>query len=242
MSADEDFLARWSRRKREAADEKVTAAPQEPVADTTDQSRSEEARKDNSKDNSAPEAFDPASLPPIESISALSDIRDFLRAGVPAELTRAALRRVWTLDPGIRDFVGLAENAWDFTDPNAMPGFGPLDAGFDARAAVARILDAGLSDTAQSASETEVMRRDFARNEKAQVTQAADKNTIHAHVKVDAVAVRSDNPSDNPGEQNVAVGGSPSHESDAATQKATNRSETQSQKIVRRSHGSALPH
>ena len=22
---------------------------------------------------------------------------------------------------------GLAENAWDFNDPNAMPGFGPLD-------------------------------------------------------------------------------------------------------------------
>ena len=75
-----------------------------------------------------PEAqFDPASLPPIESINALSDITAFLREGVPAELTRAALRRVWTADPAIRDFVGLAENAWDFTDPNAMPGFGPLE-------------------------------------------------------------------------------------------------------------------
>ena len=52
-------------------------------------------------------------------------------AGVPADLTRAALRRVWTVDPAIRDFVGLAENAWDFTDPNAMPGFGPLEASDD---------------------------------------------------------------------------------------------------------------
>ena len=75
-----------------------------------------------------PEAeFDPATLPPIESITALSDATAFLRAGVPADLTRAALRRVWTVDPAIRDFVGLAENAWDFTDPNAMPGFGPLE-------------------------------------------------------------------------------------------------------------------
>src|SRR6185295_7442261 len=67
--------------------------------------------------------FDLASLPPIDSINALTDVTAFLRAGVPAELTRAALRRVWTADPTIREFVGLAENAWDFTDPHAMPGF-----------------------------------------------------------------------------------------------------------------------
>ena len=29
-----------------------------------------------------------------------------------------------TRHPG---FVGFAENAWDFNDPHAMPGFGPLD-------------------------------------------------------------------------------------------------------------------
>jgi hypothetical protein len=71
--------------------------------------------------------FDPATLPPIDGITAASDVSAFLREGVPAELTRAALRRAWTADPAIRDFVGLAENAWDFTDPNAMPGFGPLE-------------------------------------------------------------------------------------------------------------------
>ena len=66
--------------------------------------------------------FDIASLPPIESINALTDVTAFLRQGVPAELTRAALRRVWTADPAIRDFVGLAENAWDFTDPDGDAG------------------------------------------------------------------------------------------------------------------------
>ena len=29
-------------------------------------------------------------------------------------------------DPAIRDFVGLAENEWDFNDPNADAGFGPI--------------------------------------------------------------------------------------------------------------------
>jgi uncharacterized protein DUF3306 len=74
----------------------------------------------------ADEPFDRSSLPPIEAIGADTDVRGFLQCGVPAELTRAALRRAWTCDPAIRDFVGIAENQWDFNDPYAMPGFGPL--------------------------------------------------------------------------------------------------------------------
>jgi hypothetical protein len=42
-------------------------------------------------------------------------------------LTRAALRRAWTSDPAIREFIGIAENQWDFNDPNGIPGFGQLD-------------------------------------------------------------------------------------------------------------------
>ena len=72
--------------------------------------------------------FDPASLPPIESIGAESDIRAFLQAGVPPDLSRAALRRAWSADPAIRDFIGLVENGWDFNDPNGIPGFGPISA------------------------------------------------------------------------------------------------------------------
>jgi Protein of unknown function (DUF3306) len=125
MSGSEPFLARWSRLKRETASERDEAdsssVPAQPAAsDTGNASELREA-------GSEPPPFDPASLPPIESITADSDIRAFLQAGVPAELTRAALRRVWTSDPAIRDFIGLAENQWDFTDPAAIPGFGPLE-------------------------------------------------------------------------------------------------------------------
>jgi hypothetical protein len=66
-------------------------------------------------------------LPTIGSIDAGTDIKAFLHKGIPQELCRAALRRAWSSDPAIRDFVGLAENAWDFNDPSAMAGFGPLD-------------------------------------------------------------------------------------------------------------------
>jgi hypothetical protein len=75
----------------------------------------------------ADEMFDPGSLPPIESITAETDISGFLRSRVPAELTRAALRRTWASDPAIRDFIGIAENQWDFNDPNSIPGFGVLN-------------------------------------------------------------------------------------------------------------------
>jgi hypothetical protein len=73
-----------------------------------------------------PESVDPENLPPIGSIGVGSDIRAFLAAGVPADVTRAALRRAWSADPAIRDFIGLSENAWDFNAPGGVPGFGAL--------------------------------------------------------------------------------------------------------------------
>ena len=78
-------------------------------------------------DGKADRPFDLASLPSIESITAHTDIAAFLNTRVPVELTRAALRRAWATDPTIRDFIGIAENQWDFNDPNAIPGFGPLN-------------------------------------------------------------------------------------------------------------------
>ncbi len=126
MSEPEKFLDRWSRRKREAADEPAPAEARD-VAET----RAESLPPDQTKAAEVP--FDPAGLPPIESITAESDIRAFLQAGVPPDLSRAALRRVWAADPAIRDFIGLVENGWDFNDPNGMPGFGPINAGEVAR-------------------------------------------------------------------------------------------------------------
>ncbi len=124
--SEKEFLSRWSRRKREAGRElgtaKEIATPVEPS-----ETRQTEPPQASSPRPGEPE-FDLSSLPPIDSITAATDLTAFLRQGVPQELRRAALRRAWTSDPAIRDFVGLAENAWDFNDPNAMPGFGPLDA------------------------------------------------------------------------------------------------------------------
>ena len=104
MSDSETFLSRWLRLKRESEAAPLPA------------------------DAPSPPAFDPASLPPIESIVADSNIQQFLHEAVPAELTRAALRSAWTADPAIRDFVGIAENQWNFNDHAGIPGFGPIEA------------------------------------------------------------------------------------------------------------------
>src|SRR6476620_5270773 len=119
--SDEEFLARWSRRKREASAGNPASEPAEPM-----EARDPTPSSGSAEDPPTPDV-DLSSLPPIESIDGATDITAFLRRGIPQELSRAALRRAWTSDPAIRDFVGLAENAWDFNDPNAMPGFGPLD-------------------------------------------------------------------------------------------------------------------
>ncbi|WJR75671.1 DUF3306 domain-containing protein [Bradyrhizobium sp. NP1] len=123
MSNDADFLARWSRRKHDAATDKIKQAKQ---IETSNSTASETGLAPlEPSGNVLP--FDPASLPAIESVGAESNIRAFLETGVPVDLARAALRRAWSLDPVIRDFVGLSENSWDFNAPGAMAGFGPID-------------------------------------------------------------------------------------------------------------------
>src|SRR5262245_55936494 len=126
MSDPENFLRRWARRKREAAEGANEVAPAAPVAESPDAAAvdAEPKARPAKLSITAESGFDPASLPSLESICAETDIRAFLAAGVPPELTRAALQRAWTADPKIRDFVGLAENAWDFNAPGSMPGFG----------------------------------------------------------------------------------------------------------------------
>jgi len=105
-------MARWLRLKKKVEKAEMPAAPAAP--------------------------FDPANLPPIESLTSESDMSVFLQSGVPTDLVRAALHSAWRVDPAIRDFVGIAESQWDFNDPAAMPGFGPLDPIDEAQSLVSR--------------------------------------------------------------------------------------------------------
>jgi hypothetical protein len=120
MSDDEPFLSRWSRRKLTPSE----AIPDAPAAGAS----AEGAQAEPSAASMSPEdqSVDLSKLTPIESIDALTDITQFLARGVPTVLQQAALRRAWTADPAIRDFIEVAENQWDFAN-GAIPGFGPLE-------------------------------------------------------------------------------------------------------------------
>jgi hypothetical protein len=121
MTEQENFLQRWSNRKLGKLDpEPPEQEPERPGAGE------EQPAKAEAPASADAQSFDVASLPSIESIGADTDVRGFLQPGVPPDLTRAALRRAWSADPGIRDFVELLENGWDFNDPDAMGGFGPI--------------------------------------------------------------------------------------------------------------------
>lgn len=131
MTESDDFLSRWSRRKQDAAKQATLPAQEKPSTEEESEQSHASPRKElpgrRVPDTTKSEpAFDLSKLPSLDSIGAQTDIRMFMQPGVPAALSRAALRRVWSADPAIRDFIGLSENSWDFTAPDAIPGFGPL--------------------------------------------------------------------------------------------------------------------
>jgi Protein of unknown function (DUF3306) len=132
----ENFLKRWSSRKlanrtqpaRQDAHAGHEACDENGAIENgaiEDGAVASERKDSDAKDNPP---FDVAQLPPLDSIGADTDIAAFLRRDVPPDLTRAALRRAWTSDPAIKNFVGLVENGWDFNDPSAMSGFGSISA------------------------------------------------------------------------------------------------------------------
>ena len=123
MSDPENLLARWSRRK---SDSRTDGRD---VDATVQDSAAAAPNFDLASPGETPPPVDLASLPTLDSIGAETDLRAFLGRGVPAELTRAALRRGWSADPAIRDFIGLSENSWDFNAPGGIPGFGSLEPG-----------------------------------------------------------------------------------------------------------------
>ncbi|MBR0956489.1 DUF3306 domain-containing protein [Bradyrhizobium japonicum] len=209
--SEEEFLARWSRRKRESQAESAKPVAAQP----TPPSEAKDGAKDEAKDDEG--AFDLSSLPSVDEINAATDITAFLSKGIPRELSRAALRRAWATDPAIRDFVGLAENAWDFNDPTAMPGFGPLDCSSEELAALVDRIVGGVREAAQSLPEASI--------------ETADSSAeLH---RADVTVVSNVQPPD----ETVRLA------TPAAVQPtAADRSAESAEPIKPHTHGGALPH
>ncbi len=131
MSGIADFLSRWSRRKHASVNAKqAEAGPAEPVAAEAAEANPlapidcEDAGAGSHSELSAEEL---EQLPRAEDLTASTDITPFLRGRVPEALRNAALRRMWSLDPSIREYVGDARDyAYDWNMPGGVPGSSPL--------------------------------------------------------------------------------------------------------------------
>jgi hypothetical protein len=139
---DKGFLSRWSRRKLQAekATSTVGITPAEEASSGTPENK---ARLDGQDAGALPELSveELARLPAVEDLTAASDLTQFLRNGVPKGLRNAALRRMWTLDPAIRDYLSEArEYAYDWNTPDGVPGSGPLLASDNVEAMVRRVI------------------------------------------------------------------------------------------------------
>ena len=126
MSGASNFLSRWSRRKRQAEEKE---APPDVESPRTTNSDSPATDGTDSGDAAPAELTleELAALPRLEDLTAETDVAPFMRAGVPSGLRNAALRRIWALDPAIRDRVGDAlDYAYDWNVPGGVPGSGQL--------------------------------------------------------------------------------------------------------------------
>lgn len=128
------FLGRWSQRKltrkqEEEARRQAGESPEELVEGAVE-SGCDTPPQENLQENSAAAQNDEelseeelAALPPIDSITRETDLRQFMRKGVPAALKSAALRKMWLADPAIRNHVDYAvDYAWDWNTPGGVPG------------------------------------------------------------------------------------------------------------------------
>lgn len=127
MSRDKDdtagFLSRWSRAKRAAAlqpDDIVEHPADAPQDDADALSPAPPGEEEVDADYIA-------ALPSLEDITKGTDLSAFMRKGVPHALRNAALRRMWTVDPVIRDHLDVARDYfWDWNAPGGVPGGGGI--------------------------------------------------------------------------------------------------------------------
>lgn len=107
--SDDDFLSRWSRRKRAVADEaaeaQVSEAP-EAAAEPEPETDQEEAA-----------LLAKLGLPVPESLGPGDDFSVFMKAGVPGFLRKRALRVLWKSNPVLANLDGLNDYDDDFTSP-----------------------------------------------------------------------------------------------------------------------------
>lgn len=105
--SDDDFLSRWSRRKRAVLEE----SPPEPAAPVEEPAANPEVDEDEAA------ILARFNLPLPETMQPGDDFSAFMAKGVPAFLRKRALRVLWRSNPVLANLDGLNDYDDDFTSP-----------------------------------------------------------------------------------------------------------------------------
>ena len=118
MSSEEKGgLARWAQRKAAAKQRRGGAAPA--IAEETAAVPARAGAPAEQVKSEPEQTGQPApetELPDVESLTAGSDFTAFMKEGVPAELRRLALRKLWASDPMFNVIDEMVEYGEDYTD------------------------------------------------------------------------------------------------------------------------------
>ena len=167
MSDEPNRLSRWSQRKLAARRGEAMPDEAAPVASDASPDPAFAALPETAADEPVPE------LPSIDELTAESDYTIFLKKGVPAALTKAALRKLWTSDPVLANLDGLndydevynaVQPALTLAQTSYRPGRGYADAAEEA-------VDEG-EELAGRASDSRTESRDIAGSPKKSGDQA----------------------------------------------------------------------
>lgn len=112
MSEEDDFLSRWSRRKRARPTAETEEDVSPPVA---------EAVEGEVADEPEDMVLERLGLPDPDTLEAGADFRRYLVEGVPQSIRRRALRRLWVSDPILANLDGLNDYDQDFTAAAMTP-------------------------------------------------------------------------------------------------------------------------
>ena len=116
MTADERFLSRWSRLKKDAR--QTEDKPPEPKAET---GPAPAAAPPVPVKESAAQPSPPPELPSIESLRGLaSEYTEFLKPGVSEDMRRAALKKLFA-DPYFETFEKFEAYCEDYTQGEPIP-------------------------------------------------------------------------------------------------------------------------
>jgi hypothetical protein len=159
--ARDGFLSRWSQKKlaEQAPGQHESSSDEEPAAETVAETAEAVAGEPIVADGDPVALADEpalseeelAALPKIEDITAQTDLKQFMRRGVPKALKLAAMRKMWTVNPVISTYLDEARDyAYDWNTPGGVPGSGGTIDLADAARRVERLLSGGKAREAAS--------------------------------------------------------------------------------------------